>query len=159
MVPSLLPSRAFSEAKTGLSELMSEVVRKHRPHLVERNNGRETMALIGAEELATVLRPYSLVPAVIYGEGEVTMSLDPLGLVASGATLESAAEAMLEELRDYAAEYIDRYEFFRHTDRNRDLPWMLRFSLTPTDEQRALLFEEPESARDSVRQDRVAASR
>jgi hypothetical protein len=154
----LVPAHPFSEAKTGLSELMSEVVRKHRPHLIERNHGRETMALIGAEELDTVLRPYSLVPDVVYGRGEVTMSLAPLGLVASGASLDAAADAMLDELRQYAREFIDRYEYFRHTDRTGDLPWVLRFSLTPPGAQRDLLFEEPTIAL-APRQERVSAPR
>lgn len=152
-----LRPRPFSEAKAGLSELMSEVVRKHRPHLIERNHGRETMALIGADELATLLRPYWLAPTVRYGRGEVTMSLEPLGLVTSGPTLDQAADAMVDELRSYSQEFLDRYEYFRHTSRERDLPWVLRFSLTAADAQRDLLFEEPVDARSPSKE--LAAAR
>ena len=152
----LVPARPFSQAKAGLSELMSEVVRKHRPQVIERGHGRERMALIGAEELDTLLRTFSLVPDVIYRAKEVTMSLAPLGLVASGPSLEAAADAMLGELRQYAGEFIERYDYFRHTDRHGDLPWVLRFSLTPPDMQRDLLFEEPAAAR-SVLQGRSAS--
>lgn len=138
-----VPTRAFSEAKAGLSELMSDVVRNHHPSLIERNHGRERMALIGMDELATLLKPYSLVPEVRYGAGAVTMILEPLGLVASGSSLDEAGDAMLEELRSYAEEVLERYEYFRHTTRSRDLPFVLRFWLTSRDAQRSLLFEEP----------------
>lgn len=149
--------RPFSEAKAGLSELMSDVVRKHRPHLIERNHGRETMALIGADELSTLLHPYSLVPQVRYGPDGVTMSLEPLDLLTSGLTLDDAGDAMLEELRSYSDEFLERYEYFRHTSRSRDLPWVLRFALTPPVAQRALLFEEPTDARSAPKE--LAATR
>lgn len=139
----VLPSRGFSEAKAELSELMSTVVRNHRPCLIERNHGRERMALIGMDELAILLEPFSLVPNVRYGAGTVTMTLEPLGLVASGSSLDEAGDAMVDELRSYAEEFLDRYEYFRHTRRSRDLPFILRFWLTAPEARRSLLFEEP----------------
>jgi hypothetical protein len=146
MATGFLRARPFSEAKAALSELMSDVVRKHQPHLIERNHGRETMALIGAEELATVLGAYSLVPDVRYGRAGVTMSLEPLGLVASGSSLDEAGDAMLEDVRAYAEEFLERYDYFRHTSRSRELPWVLRFLLTSAEAQRELLFEKPAAA-------------
>lgn len=140
--PSLLTSRPFSETKSALSAVMDEVVRGHRPQLVERNSWKEAMALIGLDELRSVLSTFRLDPAVTYGD-EVVVTLDQMGLVSAGPSLDAAADALLEELRDYCAEYLDRFDHFRHTARVRDLPWVLRFSLTPEDEQRELLFEAP----------------
>lgn len=110
--------------------------------LVERNSWKEAMALIGLDELRSVLSTFRLDPAVTYGD-EVVVTLDQMGLVSAGPSLDAAADALLEELRDYCAEYLDRFDHFRHTARVRDLPWVLRFSLTPEDEQRELLFEAP----------------
>lgn len=141
----LLNSRPFSETKSALSAVMDEVVRGHRPQLVERNSWKEAMALIGLDDLRSVVSTFRIDPAVTYGD-EVVVTLDQMGLVAAGPSLDAAADALLEELRDYCAEYLDRFDHFRHTARVRDLPWVLRFSLTPEAEQRELLFEPPARA-------------
>ena len=138
----LLTTRPFSAAKSGLSAVMDQVVRGHRPQLVERNDWKEAMALIGLDDLRSVVSTFRFDPKVTYGD-EVVMTLDQMGLVASGRSLDAAADAMVLELRHYCAEYIDRFDHFRHTARLRDLPWMLRFSLSPETQQRELLFEEP----------------
>lgn len=102
-------------------------------------------AMIGLDDLQQLLRHYSLVPDVSYRDREITMTLEPLGLVVSGATLDAAADAMLEELRQYTREYLERQATFPETLRQGDLPWILRFALTPLGAQRDLLFEEPAS--------------
>lgn len=141
----LLSAKPFSEAKAALSAVMDQVVRAHRPQLVERNSWKEAMALIGLDDLRSVVSSFSFDPKVRYGD-EVVMSLDEMGLVAAGRSLDAAADAMVLELRAYCAEYLDRFDHFRHTSRVRDLPWALKFSLTPLDQQRELLFEEPTTA-------------
>jgi len=138
----LLTARPFSAAKSGLSAVMDQVVRGHRPQLVERNDWKEAMALIGVDDLRAVVSTFRFDPKVTYGD-EVVMTLDRMGLVASGRSLDAAADALVLELRHYCAEYLDRFDHFRHTARLRDLPWVLRFSLVPQTQQRELLFEEP----------------
>jgi len=152
----LLTARPFSAAKSGLSAVMDQVVRGHRPQLVERNDWKEAMALIGIDDLRSVVGTFRFAPKVTYGD-EVVMTLDQLGLVASGRTLDAATDTLLRELRAYCAEYLDRFDHFRHTTRVRDLPWVLRFSLAPQDEQRELLFEEPLSAIRAVREGSAVA--
>jgi hypothetical protein len=88
----LLTARPFSAAKSGLSAVMDQVVRGHRPQLVERNDWKEAMALIGVDDLRAVVSTFRFDPKVTYGD-EVVMTLDRMGLVASGRSLDAAADA------------------------------------------------------------------
>lgn len=139
-----LPARRISDAKDHLSEVMNEVVRQRKPQLIERNDWDEVMALIGIDELRHMLAPFSFEPRVSYGD-EVVMTLDRLGLVSSGDSLEAAAVAMVSDLRRYATDFLARYDYLRHTSQSGNLPWVYRFLVTPAEAQRALLFEEPGS--------------
>lgn len=154
----LLPARAVSEAKKALSEVMDEVVREHRPQIVQRNDWKDAMALISLEDLRSVVSSFRFDPRVTYGLAEVVLSLDQMGLVASGPSLEAAADTLVLELREYCADLIGRFDYFRYTKRARDLPWVLRFSLASPEEQRELLFEEPGGLPEPARE-QLAASR
>ncbi len=100
--------------------------------------------VIGLDEQRDLLRSFVFAPRVVFGD-DVVITLDRHGLVASGSSLNAAADAMLNELREYSQEFLTRYEFFRHTTRNQELPWLLRFALTPEETQRELLFEETQA--------------
>jgi prevent-host-death family protein len=137
----LLPARQISDAKDHLSDVVNDAVRKHQPQLIERR-GESEVLVIGLEEQLRVLRPFVFEPRVTFGR-EVVMSLERHGLVVSGSSLDAAADAMVEALLDYSRDFLERYDFFRYTPHKNELPWILRFALTPPAEQRTLLFEEP----------------
>jgi len=136
-----VPTKSFSQAKAELSELMNQVVREHRPTVIARR--REAMVALSLDDLRSLLEAFHFEPRVVVGRKESVASLDDLGLVGSGHDLDSAIDDLLEELRDYALDFVRRYAFYMQTDRRAHAPWVLRFALTPPEDQRDLLVEEP----------------
>lgn len=135
-----IPAKPFSQAKAELSALMDQVVREHRPTVIERR--REAMIAVSLPDLRALLASFRFEPRVTIGRKETVAALDDLALVGSGRSLDAAIDDLLEELRDYAADFISRYAFYTQTDRRAHALWVLRFALTPPDEQRGLLVEE-----------------
>lgn len=154
----VLPGTSISEAKDHLSKVVDEAVHRHRPQLIQRHGESEAM-LIGVEQARELLRSFVFEPRVVFADDEVVISLDRHGLVVSGRSMNDAADAMVSELRDHSKDFLARYEFFRHTPRNQELPWLLRFALTPEEQQRELLFEEPSDESHHTRIEDVAVSR
>lgn len=121
---------------------MTQVVHEHRPSLVSRHRGKESMLLVRPDDLAAYLREYTFRPEVTVDGGEVTVELAELGLLGFGDSLETATEDLLRELRAYAERFFERSTFYMHTDRARHAPWLLRFALTPPERQLELLHED-----------------
>jgi len=140
-----IPAIEFSEAKTHLSDVMSNVVRDHQPRLVSRHRGKESMILLSAEDLVNTLRHYRFESEVIFSDGEVTAQLPLLGLLGFGTTLDEALADLLAELRAYTYRFFDQSSLYMQSTRREHWPWLLRFALTPPDEQARLLEEPPPS--------------
>jgi hypothetical protein len=136
-------SIAFSEAKSRLSDVMSSVVRDHQPRLVSRHRGKEAMILLNADDTIDWLRRYRFEPTISFSEGEVTAELTQFGLLGFGETVDEALDDLLVELRAYTQRFFDRSGLYMQSDRRGHWPWLLRFALTPPDEQRLLLVEPP----------------
>jgi hypothetical protein len=141
-VAETLASLDFSRAKSGLSELMTQVVHGHAPRIVSRHRGKEEMVLVATDDLARFLESFRFDPRVTIDAGEVTVELAELGLLGFGETLEAAMEDLVEELRVYAGDFFERSSFYAETDRADHAPWLLRFALTPPDRQLELLYED-----------------
>jgi hypothetical protein len=137
-----LPSRPFAEAKTRLSEVMTDVVHGHHPQVIGRHGGREQMLLVGLDDIAAVLESFRFDPRVSISDGEFVVRLPELDLVAGGARYEDAVEELVELVEDYSETFLPRLDFFMQTDRRLHLPWLLRFALTPEGD-RAELFAQP----------------
>ena len=136
-----VPTKPFSQAKAELSDLMNQVVREHRPTVIERR--RESMVALSLDDMRSLLETFRFEPRIVLGRNEAVASLDQLGLVGAGPTLDAAIDDLLGELRDYAADFVQRYSFYMQTDRRAHAPWVLRLALTPPERQRDLLLEEP----------------
>ena len=136
-----IPTKPFSRAKAELSALMDQVVREHRPAVIERR--REAMVALSLGDMRDLLASFRLEPRVSVGRRQTTATLDDLGLVGTGRDVDAALEDLLEEMRSYAADYVSRFSFYMQTDRRTHAPYVLRFALTPAAEQRGLLTEEP----------------
>lgn len=140
----LIPTRSFSEAKSALSEVMSDVVHDHRLTVVERHGGREGMLLLALADLEPLLWHFRFHTKVTVSEGEFVLRQPELALVAGGSTFDAAA-AELEDLAVAAAEhYFERLGFYVQTDRAQQMPWLLRLIVTPAGERRQLLLGESE---------------
>ena len=133
-----LPLLDFSRAKGALSDVMTRVVHEHRPSVVSRHRGKEQMLLVRSDDLARYLSGFRFQLEVETKGAEVTTALPQLGVLGFGTTLDEALEDLLVELRAYARDYFERASFYAATDRAEHAPWLLRFALTPPDEQRAL---------------------
>jgi len=136
-----LPSLDFSRAKADLSEVMTRVVREHRPSIVSRHRGRERMLLVGTDDLARHLSNFDFELELVEDGGEVTAALPRFGLLGFGASRDAALDDLVVELRAYAADFFERSAFYAATDRAGHALWLLRFALTAPAEQRALLGE------------------
>jgi hypothetical protein len=122
---------------------MAAVVHQRRPQLIRRHRGKEAMLLLPPDDLARALRAFHFESSVTYSEDEVTVALDQFGVLGFGATFEEALSDAVEELRAYAQRYFADAAFYAKTDRSSHWPWLLRFALTPPDQQAQLLVEPP----------------
>src|ERR1019366_986812 len=110
-----LSTRSFSEAKAGLSDVMSGVVREHRPTVVERHYGKEAMLLLGLTDLKPLLDHFRFTTKASVSEGEFVLRQPELGLVAGGETFEDAARGLDELSVAYAKQFFARLGFYMQT--------------------------------------------
>ena len=102
------------------------------------------MIALNADDEADRLRRYRFDPALTFSRGEVTAELAPFGLLGFGASVDEALDDLLAELRAYTQRFFERSGFYGQSDRRDHWPWLLRFALTPPDEQHLLLVEPPD---------------
>jgi hypothetical protein len=79
-------------------------------------------------------------------DGEYVLRLPELGLVAGGATFDDAVTELEALAVDYSQGLLDRYDFYRQTDRAEQFPYALRLLLADPAERRALLVTQPPPA-------------
>jgi hypothetical protein len=135
-----LHETSFSVAKNRLSAVMDEVVHERRPQLVGRHHGRETMLLVRPDDARRWLDTFRLTLNVTLDDGEVAVAAEPLEVLGVGDSVDTALDDLVVELRSYAHRFfVERPHFYSETRAGQHAPWLLRFALTPPDEQRALL--------------------
>ncbi len=139
-----LPTRGLSEAKATLSDVMSGVVHRHQPMVIERHGGKEAMLLLGLSDMQPLLDHFRFHTRSSVSEGEFVLRQPELNLVAGGDTFEQAASELEELAVAYAERYFERLGFYAQTDRVEQMPWLLRLILTPEANRRALLIGAPE---------------
>ena len=132
----------FTRAKASLSEVMTELVHRQHPKVIDRNGGRERALLIGGEVAEAALAGYRFAPEVIVDDGEVTVRLSQFGLLGFGETVDEAMSDLVAELDAYAERFLGDYAFYRRTNRAQHLPYLLRFKITPPERRPALLSED-----------------
>ena len=140
----LVPTTTFSEAKAQLSDLMTSVFYSHQPRLVSRHGGKEQMLLLRPEDVVEMLGSQRIDVAATYDAGEVTLTAPDLGVIGMGATLAEAVEDLVVELRAYAERFFADPARYAATERRAHAGPLLRFALTPGDQQAALLVAEPD---------------
>ena len=140
-----LATHSFSEAKSHLSEVMSEVVREHSPALVERHGGKEAMVLLGREEAERLLAPFALSTTATVSEGEFVLRVPELGLIAGGETFPAALDELDTLVLEYARHYFARVHFYLQTDRAGHYPYLVRLALGDGEERRRMLVPMPDA--------------
>lgn len=139
----LLPSKPFHEAKAQLSDVMSDVVRRHLPYVVDRHRGKERMVLMASDDLLRVLAGFGFSTQVSVSDGEFTFRVPELNLTADGESFDETLDELVTVAEEYAQLLLDRSDFYAQTDRARHIPWALRLALTPAAERRELLVPRP----------------
>ncbi len=138
----IIPSLAFSLAKANLSSLVTSVVHDHAPRLLERHRGKETALLLNPDDLRALLESHPIRAHASVEAGEFAISVAEWGVAGFGETFDAATDDVLEQMRSYAADYLGRLAFYLATNRREHAPAVMRFALTPEDEQRQLLLDD-----------------
>ena len=89
-----------------------------------------------------VLTDYKLNPEIIKeDDGSITLALDSLEIYANNSTLDLAACDLIEDLKVYSQDYMDRSQLFLQApNRKSHFPYVLKVLLCDSDtEIRALL--------------------
>lgn len=141
--PTLLPVKPYTKAKAELSEVMSEVVRRHHPVVVDRHSGKEQMVLMAVGDLAPMLAAYRFDTRATHEDGEWTLFSPELNLVAGGESFDEALDELVELAEQYATDFFERRAFYEHTDRLHHMPWLLRVAVTRPEDRQALFVEPP----------------
>jgi hypothetical protein len=142
-VAAILPSKPFDQAQAQLSDVMSDVVRRHHPHVVDRHGGEEQMVLLAAGDLLRLLDGFSFSTQVSVSDGEFIFRVPELNLTAEGDSFDGGLDELVEVVEEYAQLLMERYDFYAQTDRAAHIPWALRFALTPPEGRRQLLAPGP----------------
>jgi predicted RNase H-like HicB family nuclease len=150
MSVALLPHTRFAEAKSRLSEVMTDVVHRHQPQVIDRHNGKELMLLMGLADLSALLESFRFDPRVTVSDGEFVVRLPELNLIAAGESYEEAIAELVELVEQYGEDFLARLDFYAQTDRRQHLPWLLRFALTPPEQRAGLFADVPEHVRELV---------
>lgn len=140
---STLPLIPVAKARDALPSYL-EAARRHVLQIVTRHE-RDAVALLALGDLRELLETHRFETAVAVHEDEATIAVPQFSIVGIGDTLEAALDDAVEKLREYALQYLRRYEFYRQTDRRALYPLVVRFLATPEDRQRELLLESDET--------------
>jgi len=137
----IVPTLAFSPAKSRLSDLMDHVFHGHQPQVISRHGGKEQMVLVRPDDLVAMLGERRIKVEAVYDEGEVTLSVPAMGVLGFGEDLEEATADLLVELRAYATRYFRDPARYLATGRREHAGPLLRFALLDEEAQRAMLLE------------------
>lgn len=69
------------------------------------------------------------------------MTAPELSLIGHGGDIQTALQALADEIDDFAGSYFERFDYFRHTVDSRLAPFLLRFVLSDEGARRELLLE------------------
>lgn len=101
------------------------------------------MALLNPEDLVDLLQPYTFRAEVTVDGDEVTVVVQPLGVLGFGESLDEALHDAVTEVALRTETFFADPAFYRKSERGRELPWLLRFALTPAEQRVQLLAERP----------------
>ena len=137
----MLSELQFTEARNQFSTLYDSVFNSFNPTIVKRKQ-TEQVALLRVDLLKMVLADYKLNPEIIKeDDGSITLALDSLEIYANNSTLDLAACDLIEDLKVYSQDYMDRSQLFLQApNRKSHFPYVLKVLLCDSDtEIRALL--------------------
>ncbi|GAB6151910.1 hypothetical protein JCM17380_06600 [Desulfosporosinus burensis] len=132
----MLSELQFTEARNQFSTLYDSVFNSFNPTIVKRKQ-TEQVALLRVDLLKMVLVDYKLNPEIIKeDDGSITLALDSLEIYANNSTLDLAANDLIEDLKVYAQDYMDRSQLFLQApNRKSHFPYVLKVLLCENDKE------------------------
>ncbi|MGD0622149.1 MAG: exoribonuclease R [Thermacetogeniaceae bacterium] len=138
----MLSELKFTDARKELTDLYNEVFNNYRPVIIRRRQAEEVLVL-RLDLQKALLSSYALKPEVIREEdGSVTLALDQLELYVNGDSTDQAVQDMVNDLKFYAQDYMERSQLFLNAPNRRPhFPYILRVLMCESDEEIRGLLE------------------
>ena len=138
----MLSEIQFTEARNQFSALYDTVFNTYSPTIIKRKQTEE-VALLRVDLLKMVLAKSTMTPEVLHEEnGSVTLALDQLELYSNNDSLETATLELIQDLKIYAQDYLQRPQLFLQApNRKSHFPYVLRILLCENDEEIRGLLE------------------
>jgi len=132
-----LESVPFTYARANLSSIVDALVRNEKPAIAINRKNKEEVLVLKKETQKFLLSAYRL-KAEIHREidSSYTLSLGLIDIAENGTSLEDALQSVVEELKVYAADYVDRLPLFINApNRQGHLPFVMRVLLADSDSE------------------------
>ncbi|KAF0194046.1 MAG: hypothetical protein FD169_2092 [Bacillota bacterium] len=139
----MLSELNLTDARKGFSALYDDVYNSFRPTIVTRKNSEEVLVM-RADLQRMVLSHFSLQPQVYQeDDGSVTLALDELDLFVNATTADQALTELINDMKAYAQDYLERSQLFLHAPNRRGhFPYVLRIMLCENDQEIRMLLEQ-----------------
>ena len=138
----MLSELNLTDARKEFSSLYDQVFNSFKPTIIKRKKSEEVIVL-RVDQQKMLLVYYSLKPEIITeDDGTITLALDSLEIYANGPSLEDAINDLVEDLKIYAADYLQRSQLFLNApNRKSHFPYILRVLLCDSDKEIRDLLE------------------
>ena len=138
----MLAEYQFTEARQGFSGIYNLVFNALTPVVIKRKQNEQVL-VIRPDLEREILARYSLKPEVLQeDDGSVTLALDALELAVNAPTTGEAIKTLVEDLKLYARDYIERSQLFLNSpNRRQHLPYLLRVLLCNSEAEIQSLLE------------------
>ena len=138
----MLSEHNLTEARNSFSALYDQVFNTFKPTIIKRKKTEEVL-LLRVDLQKMLLSHFSLRPEVIFeDDGSITLALDQLEIYINSQSKEEAIIQLIEEIKLYSQDYIQRSQMFFHAPNRRPhFPYVLRVLLCNTDEEIRDLLE------------------
>lgn len=132
----MLEELQFTEARKEFTAMYNHVFNEYKPMIVKRKQAEEIMVL-RTDLQKLLLSQFSLKPEIASeDDGTTTMTLDQLDIYANADSVEAATVQLIEDLKIYAQDFINRSQlFFNAPNRRSHFPYVLKILLADNDEE------------------------
>ncbi len=138
----MLSEFQFTEARNDFSNLYNEVYNALKPVIVRRKQ-KEQVLLMRIDLQKVLLEEFKLKPKKLTeNDGSITLALDEIELYVNADTTEKAVEELIQDIKNYAQDYIQRPQLFLNAPNRRShFPYILRVLLCDNDDEIKSLLE------------------
>jgi hypothetical protein len=138
----MLAELNFSEARSKLTEIVDRAQRFEIPVIRPRKKSEDYCAIVRGDLLKSLLSKEQIkefsVEVLNEEDGSVTISVDPFDIAVNGETREVAIEQAVDEVMEYAKEYMEPENFpvyFHSPNRRFHLALVTKILLCDSKEQ------------------------